>query len=68
MDKNVLEYFRGNIDDLSIQIWHKRNEMREANKENYTTVGVAAELLSVASELLDQASALIKPEDDEQDD
>ena len=61
MDKNVLEYFRGSIDDLSTQIWHKRNEMREANKENYTTVGVAAELLSVASELLDQASALIEP-------
>ena len=68
MDKNVSEYFSKALNDMGLEVWAKKRELEDANKEKEPVITIAADIICVASELLDQAAALIKPEDDEQND
>lgn len=66
MDKDVRFYFQQAILGISRDAWLKRNEVKK-QAEGDPIATVVYELIAVASDVLDQAAALIYPEENEQE-
>ena len=66
MDKDVRFYFQQALLEISGTAWLKRCEIKKQG-EGDPIATVVYELVAVASEVLDQAAALIYPEENEKE-